>query len=352
MTTPTRPGEISITSIKFQDLLWGREGADYFPAKRPPRRGAAEIAQARIYGQEAIGAVCFELLDEAGQSLGVVPSVRTSTGVDDGDYLLRVPVPAGAFRFRVSGQDVSGKAFSRLHATLFRPGDQGPPGLPEIPGMTAEQSAQLQKTMDGARAEMHARFDASDGWIRVPRTEVVEAGYEPLGAAGGHVIGMRLHLAVRFGAAGLYAVRPHVFPMYANPAWRGAVTMKVQDGQVEPAPQNRAADSLADVIRYGGAAQYDAGVLYRFSFDLVPHYVIRNRAGTRYCVYLEEFRAGNHTATWNAIAGSATPVRYRVDLSSLGFHADTEPMTPQRVFYESFLSEGAADCGPMPNVNF
>jgi hypothetical protein len=352
IATPVRSAGISITSIRFQDLRWGHEGADYFSTRRPPQRGAQEIAQARIYGQEAIAAIRFEMIDEAGQPLGAVPAVRTSTGVDDGDYVLRVPVPARSFRFRVIGQDVSGKPFSRLHATIFRPVDQGPPGLPAIAGMTAEQAAQLQKALEAARAEMNARFDAGEGWIRIPRTEVVEAGYEPFAGASGHVIGMRLHLSVRFGAAGSYTVRPHVFPLYANTAWRGTVEMKAQDGQVDPAPENRAADALADVIRYGGAAQYEGGVVYRFSFDLVPQYVIRNRAGTRYCLYLEQFRAGNRLGLWNAIAGSAAPVRYRVDLSGLGFHADTEPMTPQRVFYESFLSEGAADCGPEPNVNF
>jgi hypothetical protein len=163
---------------------------------------------------------------------------------------------------------------------------------------------------------------------------------------------MRLHLAVRFGAEWHYSVRPHVFPLYANANWRGAVTMKVLDGEVTPAPKNTAADSLADVIRYGGAAQYEAGVTYRFQFDLVPGYVIRNKAGTRYCLYMEEFRVSGRLPLWNAIAASNAPVRYRVDLSSLGFISETEAIAPQRTFYESFLSEGAPDCGPAPNVNF
>jgi hypothetical protein len=128
--------------------------------------------------------------------------------------------------------------------------------------------------------------------------------------------------------------------------------MKVLDGEVTPAPKNTAADSLADVIRYGGAAQYEAGVTYRFQFDLVPGYVIRNKAGTRYCLYMEEFRVSGRLPLWNAIAASNAPVRYRVDLSSLGFISETEAIAPQRTFYESFLSEGAPDCGPAPNVNF
>jgi len=195
------------------------------------------------------------------------------------------------------------------------------------------------------------RADA-EGWLRIPRTEVEEGGYELLAGPGGNPIGLRVHLSVRFGAAGAYTVRPHVFPLYANTDWRGVATMKVLDGEVTPAPENTAADSLADVIRYGGAAQYQAGVLYRFHFDMVPAYVIRNKAGTRYCLYMEPFRASGRLPVWNAMAATSAPVRYRVDLSGLGFNGDTEPIVPQRTFYESFLSEGAPDCGPAPNMNF
>jgi hypothetical protein len=93
-------------------------------------------------------------------------------------------------------------------------------------------------------------------------------------------------------------------------------------------------------------------VTYRYQFDLVPSYVIRNKTGTRYCLYMEELRVSGRLPLWNSIAASSAPVRYRVDLSSLGFNGDTEVVVPQRTFYESFLSEGAPDCGPAPNVNF
>ena len=82
----------------------GHEGPDYFSTKRAPKRDAQEIAEAHVYGQEAIGMIRFELIGEAGQLLGIAPAVRTGRGVDDGDYYLRVPVPAQPFRFRRNGQ--------------------------------------------------------------------------------------------------------------------------------------------------------------------------------------------------------------------------------------------------------
>jgi hypothetical protein len=357
VSAPRRSAEISVTSVDFQDLHWGHEGPDYFATKRAPKREAREMAEARVFGQDAVGTIRFELVDEAGQLLGVAAAVRTSTGVDDGDYALRVDVPGRPFRFQISGRDAQGKPFSRLYRKLYRPGDEAAPE-PQLPaGFSSEQAAKLREFMASTKAQSDARFDAvlrgdPEGWLRMPHTEVAEAGYEMLTATGGHPIGLRLHLNVRFGAGGAYAVRPHVFPLYANTNWRGAVTMKVLDGEVSPQPKNTAADSLADVILYGGAAQYEAGVLYRFQFDIVPGYVIRNKAGTRYCLYLEEVRVSNRLPVWNAIAASSAPVRYRVDLSDLGFTADTELFAPQRAFYEGFLSEGAPDCGPSPSINF
>src|SRR5581483_6865362 len=104
-----RAAQIDITSIEFQDVRWGHEGPDYFRTRRAPKRDGREMAQARIFGQEAIGIIRFELVDEAGQWLGVAAAIRTGSGVDDGDYSLRVSVPARPFRFQITGRDVGGK---------------------------------------------------------------------------------------------------------------------------------------------------------------------------------------------------------------------------------------------------
>lgn len=110
-----RPSQIELTGVEFKDLRWGHEGPDYFTSKRAPKRGAREIAEARVYGREAVAMIRFELIDEAGQLLAVAAAVRTLSGVDDGEYSLRVPAPAQPFRFRISGRDVGGKPFARFY---------------------------------------------------------------------------------------------------------------------------------------------------------------------------------------------------------------------------------------------
>src|SRR5207302_261046 len=150
--------------------------------RRAPKRDAREIAEMHVHGQEAIATIRFELIGESGQLVSVAAAVRTSSGVDDGDYYLRVPVPGQPFRFRINGRDVAGKPFSRLDRKLFRPGEEAAPVLASAgPSFDAMFQAAL-------------RQDA-EGWLRIPRTEVAEAGYELLTAPSGHPIGLRLHFA-------------------------------------------------------------------------------------------------------------------------------------------------------------
>ncbi len=52
----------------------------------------------------------------------------------------------------------------------------------------------MKHALEGYAAEVRARFDAArrehpDGVIRLPRSEVLEAGYEPLRSASGNEIG-------------------------------------------------------------------------------------------------------------------------------------------------------------------
>ncbi len=85
--------------------------------------------------------------------------------------------------------------------------------------------------------------------------------YEPLFSSASHEIGLRLHLAVRFGAEGDYAVTPTFFSQYENTGWR-QFTSQVLDGSASPRPINIAAEMLDDVLRYGGAAHYLEGHVY------------------------------------------------------------------------------------------
>jgi hypothetical protein len=347
---------ITLDKVEFQTAYFGREGPGYTRSKGGPAAGRQQVARATVYGQESVRTIWFELLGEDGRTLGRAAAMRMGRGVDDGEYQLWAPVPAIRFRIRAAGSDTSGAAFSTVYSKVFQPSANAeepivPPALPP------EHAAAARKTIASFEQDVASRFEQEmeahpDAMLTMPRIEVAEATYEPYLSASGNPLGIRLRYRMRFSQAGAYVATPHVAPQYGPYEWRGAVTMQVLGGTVEPAPLVSGAGSAEEALRYGAAAEYRAGVDYRFTVDLIPGYLLRNRTGTRYCLNLAELGQGPRREAWNAIQRSAERVKYRVDWSEAGFFAETSPEWPQRIFYESFLKEGAADCGGTPNVNF
>ena len=349
---------ISILSIHFQELKYGHEGPGYFSVEHAPYGGKLAIVEVTLYGQNAIRSVQFELVDQYGLRLATPVAVRVGSGADSDEYWLQLDVPLQPFRFGIRGEDFRGRPFQRVDKQLYTPieGNVPPTLPPDLLSAEAPAMRRMQRLLDRYANDVQARFEAArqahpDGIIVLARAEVVEAEYEPLFSSASHEIGLRLHLAVRFGAEGDYAVTPIFFSQYENPDLR-QITLKVLDGSASPPPTNIAADMLDDLLRYGGAAHYLAGQIYRFQFDLAPNYVIRNVARTRYCIYSEYYRVIGRPGIWDAVQFSAVPVKYRVSISSLGFEAETRDLPPQRAYLESFRREGSSDCGPTPTNRF
>jgi hypothetical protein len=345
---------ISILQVRIQELKFGHEGPDYFDVDRAPFRGKQEVVEAVLFGQEAIATVRFELVSESGQLLSIVPAFHVGDGADADDYYLQVEVPQQAFRFRIEGRDRQGRPYASVFPRLFVPveGSAPKPGFPV--GLNEEQSRRLQDFMVAAEQRTREKFASAakaypDGAIRIGGWSISAATYEPLVSPQGNVLGMRVRFRVQFESPGYYALAPNVFPLYANYRWRGTVGMKVLDASVNPP---LAADGPADTLRYGAAAHYEADIAYRFAFDLVPDYVIRNEAGTRYCLNTQGLRNGARLPEWEAIRASEEPVKYRVEIWSLDFSSETSAMYPQKAYYEGFLREGALDCGATPTTHF
>lgn len=353
--TQPRAGSISILSIHFQELTYGHEGPGYFAVQHAPYRGKPAIVEVTLYGQDAIRSVQFELVDQYSLRIATPVALRIGSGADSDEYWLQLDVPLQPFRFGIRGEDFRGQPFERADKHFYTPieGNVPPPTLP--PNLPSTQATAMRRLLDRYANDVQARFEAArqahpDGIIVLARAEVLEAEYEPLFSSASNEIGLRLHLAVRFGAEGDYAVTPSFFSQYENPDWR-QITLTVLDGSASPQPTTIAADT-DDVLRHGGAAHYLEGQVYRFQFDLAPNYVIRNLARTRYCINSEYYRAIGRPGIWDAVQESAVPVKYRVLISSLDFEGETKVLPPQRAYLESFRREGSSDCGPTPTNRF
>jgi hypothetical protein len=358
--TPARTSRVSFIKVEFQKLYFGREGPNYTAIKGEPSRGASQPVEISLSGQESIAAIKFELIDEAGSALQTLRLSKMDNSLDSGDYMGVVDVPLQPFRLVASGRDTAGNAFRRVLSRLFRPTDQPPPALQLPTGMPPLDQQRMAEISVAADREMRARLEeqaaaSPGGTIVIPRPQISELTSEPLVSRNGSEIGIRLRYQVQFSADGLFVVTPHVFPLFANPNWRGRVTMKVHEGSVEPKPGTVGAGSVQDILLYHGPGQYKAGVAYRFMLDLIPDYVIYNAEKTRTCIYAEKFKvvgAPPALDTWDAIRTSDLPLKYRVDFSQADFYGEIQQGQPQRIFFEGFLREGAFDCGPQPTIHF
>jgi len=292
---PTATHEISILRLEIQDLKPAHGGPSYFTAKRAPFRGQAEVVEASLYGQESIGWVRFELLDEQNRVLGAVPAARTGFAVDADGYILKLDVPHVPFRVRVVGADLGGRGFSNTYKRLFVP-MEGTPAAPIPP-------------------EMLSMLHAGD--IRMARAGISGATYEPLTSANGNPIGLKIRFTVRFDAAGYYDVTPHVWPVYTEYRWRGEIGMH--------------ALSI-------GSRMFEVNVDYPLEFDMIPDYMIRRPDGN----FCQQPIA--RIALFEEIMSSRVPVKYGVAVSSLDFSSETEPIEPARAWLEGFRREGATQC--------
>jgi hypothetical protein len=353
------PGSTRISFIRFdfQEPYFGREGPNYHAMKGEPALGARQIAQASLYGQESIASVRFEMLDEGGNAIQTLHFVKTDNSPEEGEYLGIIDVPHQPFRIAASGQYANGAAFRAVNSRLFRPEARNLATVTIPPDTPAQNGEQIRAWIDAMDKQTQAQFEEArrahpDGMIPAPRAGVSNLTYEPFVSRYGNLLGMRIRFNVQFPADGYHALSLHVFPVYQEYKWRGEVTMKVQNESITPLPQTQNAVDSKALLRYSAPAYYRGGVAYSAVADMVPDYVIYNVDSSRTCIYNYKFQSPAQTAIWGAIKARATPIKYRVDVNGADFQGETEPYYAQRALYESFLKEGAIDCGPTPTNRF
>jgi hypothetical protein len=351
-----RVDPVEISQLRFLTFTFGREGPMDMPLAAPPVAGDEYFFEADVFGIESVTTIRFELLDISGRSLQTVAAWKDSDASDNGEFHGFVKVPGGPFRFAVIGTSKTGTPF-RSVSTVFQPSISGVaekamPILP--PGLTAAQSSQLQQLVTAYQQELrtHAAQAAAehpDGVMTLARAVVSRITYEPLNSKSGLPIGLRLHYSIRFPVRQTIAAMPHAFPVYQNIPWRGVVAMKVSGGTINPTPQLVGPQSLQDVIVYGAATTYQAGTTYDFTVDMVPDYVIQGSQTGRFCLYEQKF---SNRAVWDALIASTADVPYSVSISDTETAATIPMFFSQRTLQQNFTSDGAFDCGPVPNSRF
>jgi hypothetical protein len=346
------------TSFEFQRLVFGREGPDYTGLESEPSQGHRQMAIARVYNTESVESVRFRLLDEQGKALQPLTAVRINNSSQDAEFMLAVDVPPHPFRVAMEAEYLHGSRSQRVFDQLFRP-KKGPPPLMQYPeGLASDLLARLQQLTSNSENETQKRLEQQraahpDGTVTLPHARIRRAEYAPLLSGHGDPIGVRVRYTITFSENGYYQASPDVSPIFRNFDSRGVVSLRLLDAWLEPAPPPDPSGQAAPALQYGGLVPYKADVDYQFTADFIPSYVIRNDAGTKFCLY--EQLIGSQPlqiSRWQAIKASAEPLPYSVIIFDFGFSAMTGDLPPVGVFHENFIKEGAQPCGPTPKRNF
>jgi len=342
-----QPARIDLYSFEFQEPYFGREGPGYTATKSDPKKKAQQLAEARLSGQGGVATVKFEAIDANGNPLKILYLFKVNDALDDDEYSGFVDVPDQPFRVMVSGLDISGAAYRRVFDHLFRPKD-------ELPTPAALFNKLVLDEEKRSKAEFDAKRRANpDGVIVVPHMQVSNVMHEPYRSASGNTLGIRLSYDIEFSKAGFYSMTPWVTPLFEDYDFRGRVAMKVAADTINPKPEPVQGQYSPGFHGFIMPAQYQSGVVYHFVVDMVPDYAIQNAAGTKYCIYNRKFQIfPKASGVWETLKTQDLPVRYLVSIQSVNFHGETQGLYSQKTFYESFLREGAQDCGPSPSFNF
>lgn len=356
--------DIDFFSFEFLRPYLGYEGPNFSEINGEPSIGIEYLVKAKLFAQEAIAAVKFELVNESGRVIHSLRFFKANTSLDDGDYYGLVKVPAVPFRIAISGHSINGVTYRRVHERLFRPLRRlpAPPRVP--PGTPSAKAKRIRKILEGEELRARAHLEKelsnnSDGVIVVPRVTLTNVTYEPYLSEKGKPLGIRLRYNVQFSVDGNYAHSLHVYPIDEETDYHSQVDMQVVSEMVAPLPgplasvHNNVKDDVSNLVQDGRAAWYNANTVYHFVVNLIPDFIIQNAAATKYCIYDQKHK---HTARslkrWDALRESQRLIKYRIMIRQLGYLGETEVFYPLKAFYDSFLNGGASSCKPYGNINF
>jgi hypothetical protein len=364
-TEPPKASEISFAEFQFQQPTFLHGGPDLFRIEGEPVIGRRYVVEAYVFGDEAIADLQFEAVDERGMSIGPVPIARKPGPSGSSRFVGLMIVPAQPFRVAIAGRGIDGQPFRRVHRHLFVPADRAP--LPRSwRGLTSEEVTLLQRMVDEIGPQLVAGVEEDvaangGGAIVMPRMQVSNVTYAPLLSAAGHPIGLRIGYDVTFSERGQYNPEVRVEAEYKQPGWRGLTRMNVLDSRIMPMPREAFPpydeivlnEIRSSPLEAGAHYTYEGGTVYHFTADLVPNYAIHNFDKTRSCLYYQQFRhSPDSQKRFAQILAAERPTPYTVSIGRTAFKGSIQNFSGDGTFHQSFVAEGAQDCGEQPTRRF
>lgn len=349
--------EIDITDFDFQQLfITNHPGTSAIEGE--PTKGSRFFVEAKLYAEEAIATAKFEAIDERGNVIQKILIERQPDANGGSGFYGVMKVPDQPFRVVVSGEDIDGRSYSRTYERFFRPTARPKSAILVPPGGSPANSKQRQKFEAAGQQYMdnkeeNLRKNAGE-MIVMPRILVSNAMYAPYLSKAGRPLGVRITFDVEFSHDGYYNPELRVYPDYKDSNWRGRIDMKPLTGSIEPQPAESGSPQIQPhMLAYGAGYLYRGNTTYHFTAEYIPDYVIQNENKTRFCIWHQQYK---HTpefqAAWRAILASKTPTKYTMYINNTNFGGEIEGLHPQGALFDSFVAEGAKDCGDQPSKRF
>jgi hypothetical protein len=325
----TAQGELYICCIQ----LWGRNGV-FGMERYQPARGAKQQAQVYASGFN-IETIQFDLINELGAPLAPL-KFRQSDFSNPYNFTLLLEAPDQPFRIVARGRDLNGKRYQRVFPWLIRP--QSPEALSAQNEAAAGNQPIVSLPQEWNQATV-------EGEYRIVRAQVAEWKDELLVSDKGNPIGIRLHYAIRFPAAGSYSPQPQVYPERITSTYTGATGMRILRGSVEPLPEGLQTPAQ---FFFGARAQFRADTVYRFSVDLVPNYAVFDEAKKSFCLQTKPYLQPGLRERFDREVRGEARIRYRLSFAGTDLDGRTPTLTenayvPNR-WYQGFVKEGSVDC--------
>lgn len=353
-----QPNASSIEFVSFdfqQPNLYHALTVHYRPITGEPSVGAEYGVEASLGGQEAIATLLFEAVDEAGTAVLPIPMVYRSTGGPGHlEFIGMLTVPAGPFRVRVTGEDLSGRRFSLVFRRLFKPVLEGPADQ-EIPPELGSAFVHVQQMFADARTERYALAAGNpSGRIVMPRTHVSNVTYAPFVSPSDRLLGIRVTYDVEFSRAGRYNPVLRIFAADRDDTSVGRYPLRPLKSTIQPTPHetyapHNEAEEIPGLLAYRADFLYEAGITYNFALELVPEFVSMHRNSTTPCLVHEGSRY-NSTAqkAFARMLARDVPTLYRVFIGGTAFEGRIENFYGEGTFYRSFGAEGLSECERVP----
>ena len=358
-----KSADIDLGDFQFASWSMSRYGPSPWPIEGEPSKGVRYYTEARLYGTEAIATAKFEAIDESGVVIAPVPIRRVAGPSGDSEFYGLMVAPDRPFRILVRGQTIDGEQYERKSERLFKPLDH-PVEAPVIAQLAKMKSpaearkirALLEEKMKKDWVELQEDINKrQDGVIVMPMTRVFNVMYQPLFSPTGRPRGIRITYDAEFSENGYYNPALGVFPAYENEEWRGRVSLNVLEGSIKPQPEERGSPQVQPhLLAYGAGYMYLSKTTYHFVAELVPDFAVRNEAKTKFCLYNQKtnYDPPHVRAAWEAVVLSKAPITYRVSIDNSGFYGVIENFHSIGTFYDTFVRDGARDCGPEPTSRF